>query len=153
MIKGLNKRLKAMVMLGAVVCGLGATSMSSNVFADDTKFEEKGTNAIQQEMYSENTRASWNINWPMAAKENAYGTSSFSGGSSLKFSYNIKWSSKPGTMRVGLYNKSTGKYDWKKSSDSSLVGIMSPSANGVHSFALGNTTDTAVTMTGSYSLN
>lgn len=95
--------------------------------------------------------ATYNINWSVSANTNVYGVSQLSMAKGNKVSYNIDWTPEPGTIRVGLYNRNTGKYYWADSdTNPPLEGKITVPSDGLYSFAVGNTTDTDVTVTGSF---
>jgi len=97
------------------------------------------------------TLAIYNINWPIRAGQDRHGVSQLSMSAGSRVPFNISWTPRPGTIRVGLFNRNTGEYYWSAASSTPpLRGTITVPETGLYSFAVGNTTDTDVTATGSF---
>ena len=97
------------------------------------------------------TYAVYSINWTISAYSSSYGVSQLSMTKGNTIPYNISWTPQPGVVRVGLFNRNTSSYYWAASSTSSpLSGTITVPATGLYSFAVGNTTDTQITATGTF---
>ena len=96
-------------------------------------------NQISQKAENGLVLAVYNIDWDVYAYEDAYGTSQLNMSKGANAEFNISWSPEPGVIRVGLYNRDTGKFYWAKSSTTSpLNGTITVPETGLYSFAVGN---------------
>ncbi|QGG47716.1 M56 family metallopeptidase [Heliorestis convoluta] len=90
-------------------------------------------------------------NWNVPAHQSRYGVSRLSMTQGAKVPYDITWSPQPGVIRVGLYNHNTGRYYWATSSTRPpLRGTITVLETGLYSFAIGNGSDRAVLVNGSF---
>lgn len=147
------KRLFLLALVLVLSVSLSVPVFATTAYVVIVEKPHVGSNTSEISVNSANDEvgvfARYNIDWDISAETDTHGVSQLSMTEGNTVVYSMDWSPEAGLVRVGLYDRKSGKYYWAKTSSSpSISGKITVPYTSIWSFAVGNLSDQKINAVG-----